>query len=60
MGSIKKPMSDAAIEQKVLGLSDGILPPDHVRHVIDLCWRADELDNAGEIAQRSARADLPA
>jgi 2-methylcitrate dehydratase PrpD len=56
MGSIKKPMSDAAIEQKVLGLSDGILPPDHVRHVIDLCWRADELDNIGEIAQRSAKA----
>jgi hypothetical protein len=49
-------MSDAAIEQKVLGLSDGILPPDHVRHVIDLCWRADELDNIGEIAQRSAKA----
>jgi 2-methylcitrate dehydratase PrpD len=60
MGSIKKPLSDAAIEQKVLGLADGILPPDHVRHVIDLCWRADELDNAGEIAQRSAKAHLPA
>jgi 2-methylcitrate dehydratase PrpD len=56
MGSIKKPMSDAAIEQKVLGLTNGILPPDHVRRVIDLCWHADELDNAGEIARRSAKA----
>jgi 2-methylcitrate dehydratase PrpD len=54
-GSVKKPMSDAAIEQKVLGLADGILPADHVRHVVDLCWRVDELDNAGEIARRSAK-----
>ena len=56
MGSVKKPMSDTAIEQKVLGLADGILPPDQARHVVDLCWRADELKNAGEIAQRSAKA----
>jgi 2-methylcitrate dehydratase PrpD len=56
IGSVNKPMSDAAIEQKVLELADGILPPDQVRRVVDLCWRADELDNAGEIAQRSAKA----
>jgi len=48
-------MSDAAIEQKVLGLADGILPPDQVRRVVDLCWRADALDNAGEIARQSAK-----
>jgi 2-methylcitrate dehydratase PrpD len=55
VGSVKKPMSDAAIEQKVLGLADGILPPDQVRRVVDLCWRADALDDAGEIARRSAK-----
>jgi hypothetical protein len=49
-------MSDAAIEQKVIGLADGILRPDQIRHVVDLCWCADELDDAGEIAQRSAKA----
>ena len=56
VGSVKKPMSDAAIEQKVVGLADGILRPDQIRHVVDLCWCADELDDAGEIAQRSAKA----
>jgi len=56
VGSVKKPMSDAAIEQKVLGLADGILPPDQARDVVDLCWRADELDDAGQISQRSAKA----
>src|SRR5262249_749192 len=56
VGSVKKPMSNAAIEQKVLGLADGILPSDQVRRVVDLCWRADALDDAGEIAQGSAKA----
>jgi 2-methylcitrate dehydratase PrpD len=55
-GSVKSPMSDAAIEQKVLGLADGILPHDQARRVVDLCWRTDELDDAGEIAQQSAKA----
>jgi 2-methylcitrate dehydratase PrpD len=55
-GSVKKPMSDGAIEQKVLGLADRILPADQVRDVVNLCWRADELDDAGEIARRSAKA----
>jgi hypothetical protein len=49
-------MSDGAIEQKVLGLADRILPADQVRDVVNLCWRADELDDAGEIARRSAKA----
>jgi hypothetical protein len=33
-------MSDAAIEQKVFGLADGILPSDQIRDVVDLCGRA--------------------
>jgi 2-methylcitrate dehydratase PrpD len=56
VGSVKKPLSDAAIEQKVFGLADGILPSDQIRHVVDLCGRADQLDDAGEIARRSAKA----
>ena len=56
VGSVKKPMSDAAIEEKVFGLADGILPPGQIRHVVDLCGRADQLGDAGEIARRSAKA----
>jgi 2-methylcitrate dehydratase PrpD len=54
-GSVEKPMSDAAIEEKVLGLADGILPPDQIRRVIDLCGQADKLSDAGEIARQSAK-----
>ena len=52
----RNPMSDAAIEEKVLRLADDILPPDQIRHIVDLCWRADQLGDAGEIARRSAKA----
>jgi 2-methylcitrate dehydratase PrpD len=54
-GSVEKPMSDTALEEKFWGLADGILPPDQIRHVIDLCGRADKLPDAGEIARRSAK-----
>jgi 2-methylcitrate dehydratase PrpD len=56
VGSVEKPMSDAAIEEKVLGLAEGILPPEQIRHVIDLCGRADKLPDTGEIARRSAKS----
>ena len=56
VGSVENPMSDAAIEEKVLRLADDILPPDQIRHIVDLCWRADQLGDAGEIARRSAKA----
>jgi 2-methylcitrate dehydratase PrpD len=55
VGSVEKPMSDTAIEDKVLGLADGILPPDQIRRVIDLCGQADKLPDAGEIARHSAK-----
>jgi 2-methylcitrate dehydratase PrpD len=55
IGSVKKPMTDAAIEEKVFGLADGILPADQTRRVVDLCRRADQLGDAGEIARCSAK-----
>jgi hypothetical protein len=49
-------MSDTALEEKFRELADDILPPDRIRHVIDLCVRADQLPDAGEIARYSAKA----
>ena len=55
VGSVEKPMSDAALEEKFLDLADGVLPAARARALLDLCWRVEELPNAGEIAQ-AARA----
>jgi 2-methylcitrate dehydratase PrpD len=55
VGSVEVPMSDAQLEAKFAGLADGILPAPQIRRLIDLCWRVESLDDAGEIARAAAR-----
>jgi len=55
VGSVERPMSDADLEAKFLGLAEGVLPPDRARRLIDLCWRLDGLPGAAEVAE-AARA----
>lgn len=56
VGSQDHPMSDAQLEGKFTGLAEGILPPDRTRQLLDLCWTAWELDDAGKIGQAGAAA----
>jgi 2-methylcitrate dehydratase PrpD len=50
VGSVQNPMSDRALEDKFRGLSEGILPPERRERLISLCWGADKLADAGEVA----------
>jgi 2-methylcitrate dehydratase PrpD len=54
LGSVQNPMSDRMLEDKFRGLSDGILPPGKADRVIELCWGADQLADAGDIARNAA------
>jgi 2-methylcitrate dehydratase PrpD len=54
IGSVDNPMSDAALEAKFLDLAAGVLPPAQARKLLDLCWRAEKLDSAAEIARTAA------
>src|SRR5262245_54807146 len=56
VGSLGKPMSDADLESKFRGLSDGILSQAETDRLIALCWDIGKLKDAGEIA----RASVPA
>jgi 2-methylcitrate dehydratase PrpD len=56
IGSVQNPMSDRMLEDKFRGLSDGILAPDKTDRLIDLCWGADKLADAGEIAGSAGSA----
>jgi len=56
VGSIDNPMSDRMIEDKFRGLADGILSADRARSIVDLCWRADQLADAGEIARNGGKS----
>src|SRR5262249_10627393 len=54
-GSLERPMSDADLEAKFMGQTDGVLPPDRARRLMELCWNVDTIPNAGELAA-AARA----
>jgi 2-methylcitrate dehydratase PrpD len=51
IGSLEKPMSDAALEAKFTDLADGILPKDQCRRVMDMCWGIEKLSDAGALAE---------
>jgi 2-methylcitrate dehydratase PrpD len=51
VGSVKKPMSDAALEAKFMDLTDGVLPADKTRRLMGLCWSIDQLWDAGDLAR---------
>jgi 2-methylcitrate dehydratase PrpD len=56
VGSVENPMSDRMIEDKFRGLVEGIFTPDQARSIVDLCWRADQLADAGEIARNGGKS----
>ena len=56
VGSQNNPMSDAQLEEKFTGLTEGILPAAQSRALMDLCWKAWDLDDAGKIGRAGAVA----
>ena len=51
LGTVERPMSDRDLEEKFQNLTDGVLTPSAARRVMDLCWQATDLDDAGELAR---------
>jgi len=50
VGSLERPMSDADLEAKFMGLAEGVLPAAQARGLMDLCWKIDTLATAGALA----------
>jgi 2-methylcitrate dehydratase PrpD len=53
-GSLKKPMSDQALEGKLKDLVADVLPADKTAQVIAQCWSLDSLPDASVIARSAA------
>ncbi|WP_375465743.1 MmgE/PrpD family protein [uncultured Methylobacterium sp.] len=51
IGSVERPMSDAALERKFTDLADGVLPAAQIRRVMGLCWSLETLGSAGDVAR---------
>ncbi len=63
LGNIRRPMSDRQLEEKFRDQAVLALPAAQVEKLIELCWRIDTLEDAGELAagavpagERGARA----
>jgi len=53
IGSLEKPMSDAALEAKFTDLADSILAKDQTQRVMDMCWSIEKASDAGALATAS-------
>jgi 2-methylcitrate dehydratase PrpD len=51
IGSLEKPMSDAALDAKFLDLADGILPAAQAKALIEKCRTIEQQDDAGALAR---------
>ena len=50
VGSVERPMSDADLEAKFMGLAEGVLPQSQARTLIAKCWAVDGLPSAADLA----------
>jgi len=55
VGSLERPMSDADLDAKFLGLSRDVMPEAQARRTIELCRRIDALPSAGDVAAAARR-----
>lgn len=54
VGSAQNPMTDAQLEAKFTGLAGGILPPERMRKLMDLCWTIEKLGKAEQLARAAS------
>jgi len=54
IGSVKNPLSDAALEAKFADLAQDVIPAAQARKVMDLCWGVEKLASAAELAKAAA------
>ena len=54
IGSIERPMTDADLELKFIGLTGDILSPPAIHRILDMCRQIESLDDVAKIARQAA------
>ena len=54
VGSLQRPMSDADLETKFMGLAHGVLPEQQAKSLIAMCWKLESLPDITEIPRAGA------
>lgn len=57
LGSLARPMSDRDLEQKFRDLAQDVLSAGQIERAIDLCWKIDDLADAGRLGEELSRLD---
>lgn len=55
VGTLQRPMSDAGLETKFADLARGVLKPEKVRALMDLCWKIEGLSDVSALARAATR-----
>ena len=53
LGNLKRPLSDAQLEEKFRDQATLVLPAAQVDRLIQLCWKIDELESVGDVVNAS-------
>jgi len=48
-GHVKNPASDKDIENKLISMNNGLLSPDRVSALLEICWRLEEIDDIRQL-----------
>ena len=54
IGSLQRPMADADIEAKFMGLAVGILPEAQAKSLLESCWKMEDLQDASAVPTAGA------
>ena len=55
LGNLRRPLTDRQLEEKLGDQAVPILGAAQVQKLIELCWRVDDLDDAGELVKATVR-----
>jgi hypothetical protein len=54
VGSVKNPMTDAALTAKATDLMQDLLAPERIRVLLEACWNVEKLPKAARLATLAA------
>jgi 2-methylcitrate dehydratase PrpD len=54
IGSLQRPMTDADLEAKFLGLAHGVLPASQAKSLLTMCWKLESLPDVATIPKAGA------
>ena len=59
IGSVERPLSDAALDAKFIDLAEDVLPPTQIRRLLETCRHIEKLPSAAALAEAAVAGPAP-